>query len=223
MSIGSWPFLLFCNSIDSCDRILIVSESLRKFDGFMLCEIHSGGLPMKAKPTRFWILTIALGWAFDFLFWEKPLGINFFLYVVFCISAGIYLLQADGLRLSRRAGLLLIPIAFLVAITFFRLEPMTVFLSISLTIFLMGVFSLTYLSGEWIRFALTDYLFGYLTLLGSMIARPLGFMAESKQDQTSQSEMHKGHFWAYVRGFVIALPVVSIFGALLSSADPIFA
>ena len=36
---------------------------------------------MKANPTRFWILTIALGWAFDFLFWDTPLGINFFLYV----------------------------------------------------------------------------------------------------------------------------------------------
>ena len=178
---------------------------------------------MKANPTRFWILTIALGWAFDFLFWDTPLGINFFLYVALCLGAGIYLLQADGLRLSRQAGLLLIPIAFLGAMTFFRLEPMTVFLSVMLTIFLMGVFSLTYLSGEWIRYGLTDYFIGYLTLFGSMIARPLGFMAEAKRDQTSPTEKRNLHFWAYVRGFVIALPVLAIFGALLSSADPIFA
>jgi len=58
---------------------------------------------MKANPTRFWILVIALGWAFDFLFWEKSLGINFFLYVTFCLGGGAFLLQSDGLRLARRA------------------------------------------------------------------------------------------------------------------------
>ena len=32
---------------------------------------------MKANPTRFWIIVIALGWAFDFLFLKKPGGVNF--------------------------------------------------------------------------------------------------------------------------------------------------
>src|SRR5689334_12881236 len=99
---------------------------------------------MKANPNRFWIIVIVLGWAFDFLFWQKPLGINFFLYIALCILTGIYLLNTDGLRLTPQAGLLLLPIAFLAAMTFFRAEPMTVFFSVAMTLLLMGIFALTY-------------------------------------------------------------------------------
>lgn len=178
---------------------------------------------MKTNPNRFWLLVILLGWSFDFLFWKKPAGINFFLFVALCLATGIYLLQSDGPRLARRSSLLLFPIAFLAAMTFLRLEPMTVFLSVSMTLFLMGVFALTYLGGNWIRYGLLDYFIGYLTLFGSMIARPLGFAAEVKRDQPSLGEKRSSSVWPYLRGIVIALPVIAIFASLLSSADPIFA
>lgn len=180
---------------------------------------------MKANPNRFWFIVILLGWAFDFLFWEKPLGINFAIYISLCILTGTVLLRWDGLRLSRGAGLLLLPIAFLAAMTFLRLEPMTVFLSIAMTFFLMGVFALTYLSGQWTRYAIFDYIFGYLRLFGSMIVRPLGFVAENRRVQlsTSTTEKRTTPIWPVLRGIVIALPVIAIFASLLASADLIFA
>ena len=60
---------------------------------------------MKTNPNRFWAIVILLGWAFDLLFWEKPVGINFAIYVTLCLATGILLLRADGLRLARRSGL----------------------------------------------------------------------------------------------------------------------
>ncbi|HEX6035668.1 MAG TPA: DUF4173 domain-containing protein [Anaerolineales bacterium] len=178
---------------------------------------------MKANPNRFWVTVIFLGWSFDFLFWKKPLGINFAIFVILCLGTGILLLRWDELRLSPRAGLLLLPITFLAAMTFIRLEPMTVFLSIAMVLFLMGVFTLTYRNGEWTRYALLDYVFGYLRLLGSMVARPLGFVAENHREQPTANEKRSTRVWPYVRGVVIALPVIAIFASLLSSADPIFA
>jgi hypothetical protein len=178
---------------------------------------------MKTNPNRFWLFVILLGWAFDFLFWDKPVGINIILWVALCLATGIYLLHADGLRLSRRGSLLLLPIFFLSSLAFLRLEPMMVFLSISMTVFLMGVFSLTYLGGNWVKYGFIDYFFGYLTLFASMIARPLGFAAEAKRDQPSLGEKRGSFVWPILRGIVIALPVIAIFASLLSSADPIFA
>lgn len=178
---------------------------------------------MKANTNRFWVIVILLGWAFDFLFWEKPLGINFAIYVLLCILTGIFLLQSDGLRLSRGAGLLLLPIAFLATMTFLRQEPMTVFLSVVMVLFLLGVFALTYRNGQWSRYALLDYIFGYLRLIGSVIARPLGFAAETRREQPSSTQKRMSPIWPVVRGIVIALPVIAIFASLLSSADPIFA
>src|SRR6185436_18182595 len=150
-------------------------------------------------------------WAFDFLFWKKPVGINFFIYITLCLATGFYLLNADGLRLALRSSLLLLPIAFLSVMIFIRQEPLTAFLSASLTIFLMGVFALTYLSGQWTRYGLVDYFFGYLTLFGSILVRPLGFAAEVRREQPAVSEKRGSHVWSYLRGMVIALPVIAIF------------
>lgn len=181
---------------------------------------------MKTNLNRFWIIVILLGWAFDFLFWKKPLGINFAIFVILCLATGILLLHADGLRLAPGSGLLLLPIAFLAAMTFFRLEPMTVFLSIVMVLFLMGLFALTYASGEWTRYALLDYFFGFLRLFGSVIARPLGFATEKRRvsaDQPPAGEKRPSQILPVVRGIVIALPILAIFASLLSAADPIFA
>ncbi len=178
---------------------------------------------MKTNPNRFWLFVILLGWAFDFLFWEKTLGINVFLWTALCLAVGIYFLQADKLRLARRAGLLLFPLAFFAAAIFFRREPMTIFLSVLLIVFLMGVFALTYLGGNWMQYRISDYLIRHLSLVGSMIARPLKFIAEVKRSQPSQDEKRGAAFWPILRGLVIALPLIMIFSALLSSADPIFA
>ena len=178
---------------------------------------------MKTNPNRFWIIVILLAWSFDFLFWKKPIGINFAIYVTLCLVTGILLLRADGLRFSHHSGLLLLPIAFLAAMTFIRLEPLTMLLSVSAALFLMGIFTITYLRGEWIRYSLLDTIFGYLRLFGSMIARPLGFATQVRRAQPSLSQKRSAHIWPIVRGFIIALPVTAIFVALLSSADPIFA
>lgn len=178
---------------------------------------------MKTNPNRFWFIVILLGWAFDFLFWKKPgVGLNFFLYVSLTLAAGIYLLKTDGLRLAPRSSLLLLPIAFLSAVTFIRQEPMTTFLSIAMTLFLMGVFAIAYRGGQWMNFSLPDYLLGYLRLFGSMLVRPLGFSAEVRKDQPSRSEKRNSRLWAVVRGIVIALPVIAVFASLLASADLVF-
>src|SRR6266498_920051 len=163
---------------------------------------------VKTNPNRFWAIVIVLGWAFDFLFWKKPLGINFAIFVTLVILTGILLLRMDGLRLSRTSGLLLLPLAFFAAMTFIRLEPMTVFLSISMALFLMGVVALTYINGTWIRYTLLDYVFGYLRLFGSMLARPLGFVAENRRltsEQLALPEKQGARVWPVLRGVVIAL------------------
>ena len=181
---------------------------------------------MKTNPNRFWLITILLGWSFDFLFWGKPLGINFVLFVTLCLATGMLLLRGDGLRLSPRAGLLLLPIAFLSTLTLLRLEPLTIFLSVSMVLFLMGVFALTYLSGEWLRYSLLDYILGYLNLFGSMIARPLTFAAATRRlpsGESSQGAKPGARILPIARGIAFALPVIAIFASLLSAADPIFA
>ena len=183
---------------------------------------------MKSNPIRFLWTVIALGWAFDFLFWKKAPGINFAIYITLCLVTGILLLRADGHRPTRNTQVLLPLIAVFAVMTFIRREPMTVFLSVVLTLFLMGLFAISYLGGRWPAYNLLDYLNGFLRLLGSMIARPLGFSAEVRKETSLEGEQAEGRkrsasqVWSVVRGILIALPIVAIFAALLSSADLVF-
>ena len=184
---------------------------------------------MRTNPNRFWWTVIALGWVFDFLFWKKAPGINFALYVLLCLGTGYWLLRMEGHRPARSVWSLFPLVAFLAAITFIRQEPMTVFLSIVLTLSLMGVMAISFLGGRWPLYSVLDYLSGFFRLLGSLIARPITFNTEVKREQSEAIERGErarvrdaSGFWSVVRGILIALPVVAIFTALLASADMVF-
>ena len=116
---------------------------------------------MKANSNRLWIVAIALGWLFDFLFFEHTPGVNFAIYVVLCLAGGTYiLLGVEKAKPAREALWLLIPLLFFAATTFVRAEPMTTVLAHILTLFLMGVFVITYLGGRWFLYSIWDYIFG---------------------------------------------------------------
>lgn len=177
---------------------------------------------MKTNPNRFWWTVIALGWAFDFFFWNKAPGINFVVYVSLCVAAGILLLRAAGQRAHRNTIFLLPLLVAFAVIIFVRKEPMTVFLSVGMVLFLMGLFAISFMGGRWSKYNLVDQLKGFLQLIGSMIARPLGFSAEIKRKQAEAGQRSASQVWSVVRGIFIALPIVAIFAALLGSADLVF-
>lgn len=184
---------------------------------------------MRSKPNRLWWSALLLGWAFDFLFWKKAPGVNFTIYVLLCLLTGTLLLRGAGHRPARSIWSLMLFILIPALMTFVRLEPMTVFLSVALTLFLMGVVAVSYLGGRWLEYGLLDYLGRFLRLAGSMVARPLAFNAELKREQSEalargEPTRTQGFpkVWPVVRGILIAIPVVAIFAALLASADLIF-
>lgn len=178
---------------------------------------------MQKHPNRLWIVALLLGWAFDFLFWKKPAGVNFAIFASLCLLGGFYLLLADSIRPAPKSSWLMIPFAFFAVITFVRQEPLTAFLAYTLTLFAMSVFVLTYLGGRWIQYSLADYFSKFLSLAGSMIARGMSFNLETRKMQAESGGTKKPlAIWPILRGLLIALPVVAIFAALLASADAIF-
>ena len=178
---------------------------------------------MKSNPNRLWLVVIALGWAFDFLFWEHTPGVNFAIFVVLCLAGGLYLLlDLEKAKPARASLWLLIPILFFAAITFIRAEPMTAFLSHFLTIFLMGVFVISYLGGRWFKYGFWDYITGWFNLAVNTLVKPLTFTNEVRKERAERGETVKRSAWPVVRGIVIALPIVAIFASLLSSADAVF-
>lgn len=178
---------------------------------------------MKTKPYVLWITVILLGWLFDLLFWKQYPGINFAVYTVLCLIGGFFILWMDGQR-PAHGVLWLVPIVlFFAAITFVRTEPMTVFLGVLFTLFLMAVLAVSFLGGRWPWYSLADYVMNFLKLVGSMIARPISFSSAVRREQAESGVVSKKfNFWPIVRGLVIALPIVAVFAALLAAGDAIF-
>ncbi|HMV27769.1 MAG TPA: DUF4173 domain-containing protein [Anaerolineales bacterium] len=178
---------------------------------------------MKNNPNKLWIFVLALGWLFDFLFWKQAPGINFAIFWTACLIVGFYLLLSNGHR-PHRTTLLLIPLfGFFAAVTFIRAEPMTTFLAYTFTMFTLTIFTVTYLGGRWVQYALADYVGKLLSLVGSMLIRPITFTADVRKTQTEAgTQPSKYNFMPIVRGLVIAIPIVMIFASLLASADVVF-
>jgi hypothetical protein len=178
---------------------------------------------MKKNPNSLWIIVFGLGWLFDFLFWNKVPGVNFAIFVLTCVLAAFYLLLADGLRPRFSSLALLLPLGFFAATTFIRAEPMTTFLAALFTLLSMTLLAVSYLGGRWYLYTLGDYIAKPLQLVGSMIARPIGFMNDSrKEEKEAGLQPAKHNIMPVVRGVLIALPVVAIFASLLASADMVF-
>ena len=178
---------------------------------------------MKTNPNKLWIIVLALGWLFDFLFWENPPGVNFAIFWTACLVAVFYILLSNRIR-PHRAALYLLPLfGFFAAVTFIRAEPMTTFLSYTFTMFTLTILAVTYLGGRWMQYTLVDFVTKLMALVGSMIARPIMFTTEVRKEQTEAGvKPSRYNFMPILRGLVIALPIVAIFTSLLASADVVF-
>lgn len=178
---------------------------------------------MKNNPNKLWLVVLALGWLFDFLFWEQSFGVNFAIFGMASLIGAFYLLLGDGLR-PHRTSLILIPLfIFFISVTFIRAESMTSFLAFTFTLVTLTILTVTYLGGRWIQYTFTDGLVKIMSLMGSLVARPILFTTEVRKLQVESGvKPSKYNFMPIIRGLVIALPIVAIFASLLSSADVIF-
>jgi hypothetical protein len=181
---------------------------------------------MQSHPNRLWLAALVLGFAFDFLFWKHAPGLAFAIYLALTLAAGFTLLGLDRIRAAPATLALLAPLGFFGVVTFSRAEPFTLFMAYALALFLMALLAATFVSGRWPLFGLADYVLNLAKLLGSMFAQPVIFRGETSRSSPGSAEEAGGaasRIWPVLRGLLIALPVVVIFAALLSSADMVFA
>ena len=170
------------------------------------------------------LAALLLGFSFDLLFWGKTPGISFFIFIVLCLVSGFFLIKADHLHPAKASFLLIIPILFLSIMSFIRKEPLTSFLNMFLTLFLMAVMSMTYLGGQWTSFGIPDYAANFFHLIGGMVSLPwLVSPDEGAQKEEAGFRTWMKNAQPAIRGVLLAIPVLLIFTALFSSADLVFA
>jgi len=183
-------------------------------------------------PMRFVLVALLLGWAFDLLFWKSPLGLNFPLWTLLLLTGGIFLLLAEGKRLHP-AGWLLAGLAVLLSLgSLLRIEELTRFVSVLLTLLALLLLILTARNDFWLFYRLWDWVTGGFVLVIAALSRAPGLFkalpaiggetAEGQPKPVTPARKTWGVVWRVLVGLLLALPILAILGSLLSSADPIF-
>jgi hypothetical protein len=170
------------------------------------------------RPTYIVPICLGLAWVFDFLFWGKSWGISFPIFTALILVLGFWFASRAGLKPARSSLLLLIPIVFFAGVTAIRAEGLTIFLGIVSTIFLALLLAITFLGGRWSQYSFSDYFVKMLLVFPN----GLDLLRNSRSKQSSKQN-NPSPLVSVLRGLLIALPIVWLLAALLSSADVIFA
>lgn len=164
-------------------------------------------------------ISIVMGLFYNYLFYEKTVGISFFIYINLILIAGFFLAKNFQIKITKFILIPTIPLLFFSAMVFVRSSPLLTILNYSISAYLLLtlVFSLT-------KPKITDYFFGdYLSIL----KLPLSF-AKSTTDAITDSIQIFSNIKKYqntaqiLRGILITLPILIVFLFLFSSADLVF-
>jgi len=175
---------------------------------------------------RLWFISLLIAWSFDYLFWEKSPGISFAVFVILLLIGGMVLSALEKHFPPLTSLLLLLPLGFFAAMSYIRMEPFTTFVNILLCLIFLAIIAFTYLSGRWLQYGWADYAIRLFRLGISALVKPIQAWDKRLKDApavpATTSAGRRRALIPVLRGLLLALPVVLVFGTLLSSADPIF-
>ena len=185
---------------------------------------------MKKISSRFLVAGLVLAFAFDYLFYKKPFGISYTIWISLSVLLLVTLSQIEKVKPRWASIVLGLTAIGLSSGTFLRLEPFTRFLSAASAMLVLMILAASYRYGYWIWYRLLDYLIQLIHLLGGAFSRawilvfpPRNQDAENNEsDQNREIKKQSRPLWPVLRGIGLALPILLILAALLASADPIF-
>jgi len=177
---------------------------------------------------RFWLAALVLAWAVDFLFWEKEIGVSSFLWIFILLIGLFWLAWSEGVRPHVSSYGLAVIVLALSSMSMLRLEGFTRFINIAMSLYAITLLVTTLRNGNWRFYRLVDYLMPWLDLFVAGFTRPIK-LSQTQTPETVSPDAGKTssrsiirQLAPYLRGVLLALPVVFILGGLLASADPVF-
>ena len=192
--------------------------------GFVGVAAAVAGHPRRGVASRALAIAVSLGVLGDALLRTNGLGINFPLWVLGAGAATVWLSSARPEVRRRAALLLVVPVLFFASAFAWRDADGLLVLNMVAMLVAFGVlaFALSGWPASLREGKLMEYFLGAASLgLSAAVGAPLlalsdGALAEQRERPRRSVMM------AVARGLLIALPLVVVFGALLSAADARF-
>jgi hypothetical protein len=193
----------------------------------------------KNAKSFYWILALLAAISFDLMFWKKPGGINFFIFTTVAVLGILIPLWLEKVQIPWTSTLIPVPAGFFSLMTFIRAEPLTNLINGLIVAGTLIVFTVTLRNGTWPELNLQDYIAQFLKFFLNSIIGGVLYFIQAKKDKTAGSPAgqttdagppastetgkRKIKVSPFVRGILLALPILFILTLLLASADPVFA
>ena len=193
-------------------------------------DVASGHQDRSSRPlgtpetdTRLLLSVIELGILGDLLLRAGDIGVNITLWCWALLIAGG--LTARDITIDRRRSLLLGAAACFAMVPALRADPMLVFLAGVSVILCLVLLTWTAGAPEIRLLARTigAYIAALWTCARHIIAGPVPLVSEEVRARSHLAPVYGKPVGAVVRGFLLAIPVLFIFGSLLVSADAAYA
>lgn len=185
--------------------------------------------PMPRFSTRFWIVGLGLSLAIDLLFWGKPFGISYGIWIILALAGSFWLTKGEEKNFAPINIILVIAILLTTSAAVARQEPVTRFVNIVLSLLLLLLLNVTYQTGNWLYYRIKDFIIQSLDAVvvsGTTRAASLFSKKNSLNENgamSTQDSTWKRSIAPVVRGVLLAIPILLVFTALLASSDLIFA
>ncbi len=178
-------------------------------------------LPLRA-PLRLLQTAVFLSFVWDWLFYDKPLGLSLLLFVMLVVGGLWWNGRHEAIIPAKRNLWLLLPLFFFASMAMLRTNSTLTVLNVLAVLCLLAYLAFFYAAGRVENMNLLGYALLPLRVFGRSLALSAPVIRPSVQELRVNGNGRRNLF-PLLRGLLLALPVLLIFTVLLSSADLIFA
>ena len=179
---------------------------------------------MVKENIKFYLISFALvlGILVDYLFYGKPIGISFFVFILIFIVFSLILTKKFGEKLTKIQYALLVPAILFSVMVFYRSSSFLTFFNIVGSLFLIFLFFVLFSKEN-----LSDFnLFKYFVSPPSFLRESFGKSARFIEERIDRFQVNKKfgspEFYSVIRGIIISFPILALLIWLLASADIVF-
>jgi hypothetical protein len=164
-------------------------------------------------------VSLFLGFCFDYLFYDKALGVNFPLYNSFIVAGLLIIAKRTKSVLPSQVFLLLIPLIFFIVMVSVRTSLLLTFLNVIASLAILLMIAEVTVGTKVYGFLVSDYM--------RMCLLPLKFFRSCYESLSVLSRVgvaiaNKNIILQILKGIIMSVPVLLLFLLLFSSADLIF-
>ncbi|XOB42238.1 MAG: DUF4153 domain-containing protein [Candidatus Nealsonbacteria bacterium] len=179
---------------------------------------------MKEENKKYYLISFAviLGMLVDYLFYGKPIGVSFFVFILVLIIFSLILTKKFQQKLFKTQHLLLIPVLLFSAMIFCRSSSFLTFFNILFSLFLISLFFTLFLEKNLLDFNLSKYFISPFSLILNSFKKSARVIDKIINQNQAVRKFGSPEFKSAIRGIIISIPILAVFIWLLSSADIVF-